>query len=129
MALMLSLSSFPSLLLHPHSKRHRFVSFNFNFKPKPKPAAAATSSVYSPRIDNLVDSVNIADDVTQVPTPLLFYLAMLCGVCFEIWYQFNCLTLGVFVCLTLKLRSWCHSLTFSKFRNFFEFFTDMSKLF
>ncbi|KAK7842773.1 putative s-sulfocysteine synthase [Quercus suber] len=75
MALMLSLSlsSFPSLLLHPHSKRHRFVSFNFNFKPKPKPAAAATS-VYSPRIDNLVDSVNIADDVTQLigRTPMVY---------------------------------------------------------
>ncbi|XP_030939639.1 ABC transporter B family member 25-like [Quercus lobata] len=62
MALMLSLSSFPSLLLHPHSKRHRFVYFNFNFKPKP---AAAATSVYSPRIDNLIDSVNIADDITQ----------------------------------------------------------------
>ncbi|KAM3690620.1 hypothetical protein ACJW31_09G133300 [Castanea mollissima] len=72
MALMLtlSLSSFPSLLLlHPQSKRHRFVSFNF----KPKPAAAATS-VYSPRIDNLVDSVNIADDVTQLigRTPMVY---------------------------------------------------------
>ncbi|KAF3975217.1 hypothetical protein CMV_001529 [Castanea mollissima] len=68
--LTLSLSSFPSLLLlHPQSKRHRFVSFNF----KPKPAAAATS-VYSPRIDNLVDSVNIADDVTQLigRTPMVY---------------------------------------------------------
>ena len=128
MALMLSLSSFPSLLLHPHSKRHRFVSFNFNFKPKPKPAAAATS-VYSPRIDNLVDSVNIADDVTQVPTPLLFYLAMLCGVCFEIWYQFNCLTLGVFVCFNTQIEKLVSLTHFQQVSNFFEFFTDMSKFF